>query len=149
MFSFIWKSNTYPTAWCNSIVVPVLKSGKDRKLPENYRPVSLTSCISKLLERMVNRRLVWILESRQLITNLQCGFRRQRSTIDHIVRLEAAIQDAFVRKHHLLAVFFDLEKAYDTIWRYGILRSLHRWGIRGHLWHFIEEFLRVRNFQVR
>ncbi|XP_043262640.1 uncharacterized protein LOC122403273 [Colletes gigas] len=80
---------------------------------------------------MVNRRLIALLESKQLLTKHQFGFRKQRSTTDAIVTLENAINDAFFRKHHLVAVFFDLEKAYDTTWKHGIAQSLYNWGLRG------------------
>ena len=73
---------------------------------------------------MINTRLVWFLKSNGLITNLQCGFRNKRGTIDHLVRLETFIIEAFIKKEHLTAVFFDLEKTYDTTWKYGIMRDL-------------------------
>ncbi|KAJ8027494.1 hypothetical protein HOLleu_32649 [Holothuria leucospilota] len=53
------------------------------------------------------------------------GFRRGRSTTDQLVRLESTVRDGFVRGNHVVSVFFDLEKAYDTTWKYGILRDLH------------------------
>ena len=65
---------------------------------------------------MVNNRLVWFLEKNKLITPLQCGFRKQRSTTDHLVRLESFIREAFIQRQHAVAVFFDLEKAYDCTW---------------------------------
>ena len=76
------------------------------------------SCICKTLERMINERLVWYLE-KNIITEFQSGSRHQRSTNDHLVRLETFIREAFIKKEHLVAVFFDLEKAYDTTWKYG------------------------------
>ena len=63
---------------------------------------------------MINDRLVWFLESNQLITKYQAGFRKNNCTNDHLIRLESFIRDAFVKKEHVVAVFFDLEKAYDT-----------------------------------
>ena len=63
-----------------------------------------------------------------ILTNIQCGFRKSRSTIDQLVRLETFIRDAFVNKEHAVFVFFDLEKAYDTTWKYGILKNLHNIG---------------------
>ena len=64
---------------------------------------------------MINERLVWYLE-KHIITEFQSGFRHQRSTNDHLVRLETFIREAFIKKEHLVAVFFDLEKANDTTW---------------------------------
>ena len=85
------------------------------------------------MERLVNSRLVWHLESHGLLTDLQCGFRRFHSTTDHLVRFESFIRDAFIEKQHVLAVFFDLEKAYDTTWKYGIMSDLFDMGFCGHL----------------
>ena len=82
---------------------------------------------------MINKRLVWYLESNNLITKFQSGFRAERSTNDNLVRLETFIRDAFIKREHVVAVFFDLEKAYDTTWRYGILKDLHNFGMKGRL----------------
>ena len=98
---------------------------------------------------MINVRLVWFLESNNLISPVQSGFRSERSTNDNLVRLETFIRDAFVAKEHVVAAFFDLEKAYDTTWRHGIMRDLHDLGIRGRLATFIENFLADRWIQVR
>ena len=101
------------------------------------------------MERIINDRLVWHLESNKLLTSVQCGFRKRRSTTDHLVRLETFVREAFVQQQHCVAVFFDLEKAYDTTWKYGIMKDLHDAGLRGRLPLFIEEFLSDRQFQVR
>ena len=55
----------------------------------------------------------------------------------------------FVKKEHMIAVVFDLEKAYDTTWRYGIMKDIHKLGLRGRLSTFIESFLADRTMQVR
>ena len=59
------------------------------------------------------------------------------------------ILNAFARKEHLKAIFFDIQKAYDTTWWYHILQTIHSLGIRGTLAHFIGNFLSDRKFQVR
>lgn len=68
-----------------------------------------------------------------ILTTAQTGFRKYKSTIDQIVHLENAIQNSYAKRNHLVAVFFDLEKAYDTTWRYHILKTLHNFGLRGNL----------------
>ena len=70
-------------------------------------------------------------------------------TVDHLVRLETFVREAFIKKEHLTAVFFDLEKAYDTTWKYGIMRDLSDFCLKGRLPHFIDNFLSNRNFKVR
>ena len=78
---------------------------------------------------MINDRLVWFLENNNILTDIQCGFRKRKSTIDHLVRLETFIRDTFLNKQEVVSIFFDLEKAYDTTWKYGILKDLHEAGI--------------------
>ena len=101
------------------------------------------------MEKMVNLRLVWFLERWDLLSPTQCGFRKNRSTTDCLVQLDTAICQAFASNQHFVCVFFDLEKAYDTAWRRGILRQLHDFGLRGELPVFIDGFLRNRHFRVR
>jgi len=80
---------------------------------------------------------------------MQSGFRKQRTTTDQLVRLESFIREAVVQKQHAVAVFFDLEKAYDTTWKCGIMKALFDAGLRGRLPLFIQGFLQNRLFQVR
>ena len=67
--------------------------------------------------------MIWPLESNGLITNFHCGFRSKRSIVDRLIRMETFVPEAFNKKEHLTAVFFDLEKACDTTWKYGIMRD--------------------------
>ena len=149
IFNDIWETGKFPESWELATIIPIPKPGKDHAEPTNYRPIALTSCICKTLERMINTRLVWYLEFNNLISPVQSGFRSERSTNDNLVRLETFIRDAFVKKEHVVAVFFDLEKAYDTTWKYGILRDLHEFGVKGRLANFVESFLANRSIQVR
>ena len=146
----IWLTGNFRSSWRqSSYVVPIPKPGKDTSDPTNYRPIALTSCVCKVMERMVNNRLVWYLERNIIITPTQRGFRKGRSTTHQLVRLESFVRDAFIQKQHATAIFFDLEKAYDTTWKFGILKDLHDTGLRGRLPLFIAGFLSDRKFQVR
>ena len=145
----IWKNDLFPSQWRKSILIPILKANKDYKDVTSYRPISMTSVLCKLIERMVNKRLWWLLENKRLISKYQCGFRQNRSCLDHLVRLEDYVLKGFANKQHTVAVFFDLEHAYDTTWRHLILHKLNDWKIRGHLALFIRNFLSDRLFQVR
>ena len=116
------------------------------KTKNSYIPKALTRCTCKTLKRIINLRLTWFLESNNLLSNLQTGFRAKRSTIDQIVHIETLIREAFIKKEHLVAVFFDLEKVYDTTWPYGILKDF---DLQGRLPIFIKYFLENRTFQSR
>jgi len=92
--------------------------------PTSYCPIALTSCLYKTFERMVNERLVYYLESNGIINKYQSGFRKHRGTVDQLVCFESFLRETFVKGEHAVAIFFDLEKAYDMTWRYGIMQDL-------------------------
>ena len=84
----IWALEKFPASWCTFTVILVPELGKDTSDPSYYCPIALTSCICKVMERMINSHLVWYLEQNKLISLMQCGFRKQHSTTNHLVRLE-------------------------------------------------------------
>ena len=145
----IWETGIIPESWKISIVIPVRKPNKDPFEPTSYRPIALTSCICKLMERMINTRLVWHLEANGLLSNFQFGFRKGRATVDALLNLTNQIQQGFAKQHQTIGVFFDLEKAYDTTWRHGIIKNMYKMGIRGQMIRFINSFLSDRFIKVR
>ncbi len=149
IFNKLWIENKFPDSWKEATVIPIPKPGKESTNKNNYRPIALTSCVCKTMERMINARLIWFLESSDIISQFQNGFRWNRSTLDHLVRFETIVRDTFIKKEHLVAIFFDLEKAYDTAWKHGIMSDLHDIGLRGRLPIFIQNFLSNRTFRVR
>ena len=149
LYNAFWCTGTLPPEWKVSVIVPILKPNKPKQDASSYRPIALTSCLCKVFERMINSRLVWWLELHGHLSDVQFGFRRGRCSIDPLLRLTTAIQNSFVQDGHTLAVFFDLEKAYDTTWRGGILQSLHDMGVRGRMYAFLYGFLPDRSIKVR
>ena len=147
MINHIWFNHDFPQQWRSALVLPFPKPGKDPTKAGNYRPIALTSCLCKIMEKMVNKRLMYILEPH--LSDYQCAFRRMRSSIDPVILLDSEIKLNFKEKQHTAAVFFDLQKAYDTTWRYGILRALRSYGVQGHMLHFVKNFLAERNFSVQ
>lgn len=104
--------------------------------------MALTSCLYKLIENILNLRLIHFLESQKYFTVHQYCYRKKQSTDDTLVRLETDTLNAFAPKQHLVAAFFDIEKAYDTTWRYHNIESLHKAGLRCPLSYFIRFFLK-------
>ena len=145
----IWETGILPKDWKISIIIPVKKPNKDSFQATSYRPIALTSCVCKLMEKMINTRLVWHLEANGLISPYQFGFRKNRSTLDPLLRLSNQIQQGFAKQCQTIGIFFDLEKAYDTTWRSGIIKQLYKMGIRGRMMKFIHSFLTDRFIKVR
>jgi ribonuclease HI len=147
-YNRIWSDGTYPEDWKLAHVIPIKKAGKNPEDTNSYRPISLTSCLSKILERMVNKRLQHYLEGRGLLPNEQWGFRKGRSTIDALNTMETYICDAFRRNQYTALLALDLSKAYDTCWRRGIVDWLVRNGVNGRMVTFINNFMADRKLQV-
>ena len=91
----IWISADFPQQWRAATVIPIPKPNKDHTDPLSYRPIALTSCLCKVLERMIYTRFVWYLEKYRILDRSQCGFRKHRSTTKHLVSLERYLRDAF------------------------------------------------------
>ena len=148
IFNRIWTSHQFPD-WRKAFILAFRKPGKSGNEPGHYRPIALTSCLCKIFEKMVNARLQWFLENKGCLSPFQYGFRKKRSTTDALVALEIYIREAFAANKFVTAVFFDIEKAYDTTWRYHILKELHSFGLRGNLPICVQNFFKDRTFQVR
>jgi len=105
------------------------------------------------MERLVTARLMWYLEKHNMLNSSQSGFRKGHSTTDHIIRLQDEIKHInnkhINNKSHVLAVFIDFEKAFDMVWRSGLLIKLKRFGINGHMFNWIADFISERTIQVR
>uniref|UniRef100_A0A3B3BBF5 Reverse transcriptase domain-containing protein n=1 Tax=Oryzias melastigma TaxID=30732 RepID=A0A3B3BBF5_ORYME len=149
LMNSIWIQGELPCAWKDAIIIPIRKPGKDPTKPGSYRPIALTSNLCKLMERMISARLSFELERRGVLASYQSGFRKARNTVDAVIRLEDVIRKAQVSNDSVLAVFFDIEKAYDMLWREGLLIKLNRLGIGGRTFNWIKDFLFGRRIQVR
>ncbi|XP_058449303.1 uncharacterized protein LOC131429269 [Malaya genurostris] len=141
----IWSNGDFPASWRNAIVVPIPKPNCHDTGPAAFRPISLTSCMAKLLERIINRRLITELELNGRLDKRQHAFRPGRGTDTYFAELEKSLPTA---DEHCLIASLDLSKAYDTTWRHGIVRTLKKWRIRGRMLNIIQSFLSERTFQV-
>ena len=144
-----WKRGIVPQAWKEAILIPVPKKGKDLEEPNGYRPISLLSCVGKLMERIINGRLTWHLEENKLLTPHQAGFRKYRSTEDQITYIAQEIEDAFQEKKHTLAVWIDLEKAFDKVWKEGLKVKLQNMHVCGKMYKWISHYLENRTARTK
>lgn len=108
-----------------------MKPGKDPHSPGSYRPIALTSVVCKVMEQMITDRLAFILERIWYFVPYQNGFRLGRSATDSVIKLDLDVKKALVNKESIICVFLVIEKAYDSLWKEGILIKLHVAGIKG------------------
>lgn len=105
--------------------------------------------MTKTIEKIINTRLVWYLEKNKILSIVQSGFRRSRSTIDNLYIIKSEINKAFENKQILGMISLDITKAYDSVWRHRILLILCKILINGNMYNYIKNFLTDRKFQVK
>src|SRR5207245_7974172 len=128
---------------------PIKKPEKPAANPSSYRPISLTSCLCKTMEKMVTERLTYHLESNKYLTKAQTGFRKNKSTIDQIIKLQDHITKYNGTKGFTVATFLDFEKAFDMAYKNGLLSKIKKLNISQNMFNFIKSFLSERTFQVK
>ena len=148
LFNLSFKLSQVPQNWRQAKIIPLLKKDKDPGLISSYRPVSLTSVIGKWMERVLNNRLRYVLESRNLLSQTQAGFRPNRTVEDQLLRLTQEISDGFQERHRSVLVLLDYSKAYDKVWRDGLLSKLIKKGISVKLLRWIQAWLSNRQAWV-
>ena len=84
IFKIIWAKGKLPGEWKEALITPILKLTKPNNDPSSYRPISLTSSICKIMERLTANRLCWYIERNRLFNKNQSGFRRNHACIDQI-----------------------------------------------------------------
>ena len=144
-----WARGELPSIWRKAIIVPILKKGKPRDSPGSYRPVSLLSCLGKVVERLVQSRLYWYLEQGNLLHPAQSGFRRARCTEDQVLKVTQAVADGFQRRERTVMALVDFKRAFDRTWRVGLQWKMANLGLPRCLVAWVRAFLSDRQACVR
>lgn len=139
----------FPAKWKNAQVIPLKKPFKNPSEPKNYRPISLTNSLSKILEHILHRRLRDNLEQNNTIIQEQFGFVKNKSTTLQLARIVDEAMKKSNIKYSTAMILLDIEKAYDTIWRKGLIYKMQRQNIPIHLIKIIDSFLKQRTIQVK
>ncbi|KAL4123028.1 hypothetical protein QTP88_015260 [Uroleucon formosanum] len=149
IYNNIWHTGVIPKEWKKGIIIPILKPGKNKHSTEGYRPITLLNTMTKIMEKIINSRLIWFLEKNKILSKEQSGFRHTRSTMDNLITIKTEIENAFEHKQILGMISLDITKAYDTVWRYRILTLLSKILTNGNMFMYITNFLKERPFQVK
>ena len=150
IFKLSWSTHTFPSTWKQSTTI--LKLGKPSDSPSSYRPISLTSCTSKLFERMVLGRLTYFLEQKGTLSPVQAGFRPGRSTVDQVLLLSQSIADSFHQSKpgtRTVLATVDFAKAFDSVWHSALLSKLISLDLLLCFVEWIRSYLSDRRSKVR
>ena len=123
------------------MVVAVPKPGGDVSLPKGYRPISLLSCLSKVLERIVTDRLTYFLETSCALSETQFGFRRTHSMDLALWNFVSAASCALQTRQKTVMLALDIEGAYDRVWHEGLLAKLADFAVPPALVGWVHAFL--------
>ena len=147
-FNILVNIGYFPSPWKAAKAIVIPKPGKSPLNPNNYRPISLLSCIGKLFERVLSTKIRNYLESNKVLNNNQSGFRNNKGTFNALFRLTETIKLGFQRKNITTAVFLDAEKAFDQTWHNGLKYKLNLIGLPHNLTSLLASFLNNRKMAI-
>ena len=148
IFNLSWSLHSFPFIWKTSSIIPIHKMGKPLDFPASFRPVSLTSCVSKLFERIILSRLFFFLESNSILSLRHAGFRPGRSTLDQILYLAQSISDEFNKPmpgSRTILATIDFSKAFDSVWHPALYHKLITAGLPHCFARWTQSFLSDRS----
>ena len=149
LFNISLRKRQVPEEWKRAVVLPVFKGGnRDRQEVLNYRPISLTPCVTRVLEKILNTQLLKYLQDNSLICQQQAGFLPLQSTTTQLCSLIHQWQMALDRGDNVEAVFLDLSKAYDRVSVPELISKMSQAGFSQNMLQWFSSFLERRQQQV-
>ena len=148
MYNMALDKGQWP--WDMSAVSFIRKPDKDSYLlPGSFRPISIASYVSKIFERVLQKRLLLYCQQAKVIDDSQEGFLPQRSTTRYLYKMTAAVAEARRRKLSTILLFLDFEKAFDSVSTTAMIFKLNQHGISGKFLRLIDRFLTDRSVSLR
>lgn len=142
------KLQHFPNSWKNALIIPIKKPDKDPSHPLNYRPISLLSILSKILETTILKRVNQHLTQNNIIIPEQFGFKPKHNTTLQLARVTDHILINRNNNKITSLLTLDIEKAFDTVWHNGLLLKLLKIKTPLYLIKLIKSFLENRTFQL-
>ncbi len=138
-----------PNSWKLAKIIMIPKTSGSSNDPAGFRPISLTCCLCKLIEKIIQKRIYHSLEMRGILIVNQSGFRKNRGTSDNLFFLTQKIKESFVRKKNVCSLLFDIQKAFDNVWHCGLVYKMIKSEINRYLIKWVVNFLSERCFVVQ
>ena len=147
LFNATLKDGSLPKDWKMAYITGVFKKGS-KHLPENYRPISLTSILCKIMERFVRNKVIDHLMENGLLSKKQFGFVSGRSTLTQLLYYLDDCLEKIANGNVVDAIYLDFSKAFDTVPHRRLLGKLESYGVQGEILEWINSFLKDRVQQV-
>ena len=147
LFRLSYEKGIFPDGWKAARVQPIPKKGS-KTLPNNYRPISLLSTLSKVMEKLLNSQILNYLEKHKLINDRQYGFRHKRSTADLLTFVTHSWNKSLEYHGESQVIALDISKAFDQVWHEALLNKLPSYGLPPKLCLWISSFLSNRRISV-
>ena len=147
IFNLSIKTGSFPSLWKRSNIVPIPKAN-DNHNPSNYRPISLLSILGKLLEKHVHHIIAKHVSTNPQFANVQWGFQSRKSTVTALLATTYDWFQMLDSGKEVCAVFFDIQKAFDTIPHHTLMQKLQYAGVNNHILHWICSYLTNREQKV-
>jgi ribonuclease HI len=144
IYNYIWETSDNPLDWKNAWLIMVLKSGHKPGDEKSYRPILHTSCVAKLFEKIIKRRLVTFVEKNDLLPASQHGFRKGMNIQMCLADLISAVNLSFSKKQMHFALMVDVKGAFDNVPHKSLLEELYFAGLPKKLINWLENFLTGR-----
>ncbi|MCG8045233.1 MAG: hypothetical protein JAY66_06065 [Candidatus Thiodiazotropha taylori] len=147
IFTKSLQEGSLPSDWLKANVSPIYKKG-DKTCPANYRPISLTCILCKLLEHIVTSNVVKHLDQHEILYDLQHGFRARRSCETQLTMLIEELHQNLSEGKQTDVILLDFSKAFDKVSHEKLIHKLHGYGVRGNILSWIKAFLNGRSQTV-
>ena len=138
LFNRVLDTGEIPEDWLTGMIIPIYKNKGSKEDANNYRGITLLSCVGKLFTSILNQRLTEFCDQNVIIKEIQAGFRKGYSTLDNIYVFKKIIDLFRFKKSKLFCCFVDYKKAFDSIWREALWYKLTKVGIQGKILEVIK-----------
>ena len=152
LFNKSLNTATFPKSWKVANITPIFKNKGSASNPANYRPISILPCLSKILEKIVFRRIYQHVTAQNLLSDKQSGYRPHHSTQLQLVHLTHNIDKALDRGDDFTAIYLDITKYFDKIWHSesGLLyKCRNNFHITDKILDWLKSYLTDRQHRVR
>lgn len=143
-----FKLSYFPSAWKTAKVIAVKKPGKNPSEVTSYRPISLLSSLSKILEKIIVSCLNQHINNNNILPEEQHGFRQRKSTCHHLHHIRNHVRNNLSQRLSTGMILVDVEKAFDRVWHNALIFKLINFNFPKHIVQLLHNYLENRSFVV-